>query len=134
MTLARLCISRSGIDIALVSAQDGALQGSASTPLQRIDPIEPDADTLVAPFTSLAGQHPAELTVLAISTQLPTENKYEMRPAIGFTTDGRFFIDYIGAYTAGLSADDVTSAPCLLFVEITPTIFKVSPLNWSLYA
>jgi hypothetical protein len=123
MALAGLCISRSGIDIARISAQDGALQGSASTPLQQIDPIAPDADALVAPFTSLASQYPAELTVLAISTQVFVSDMYDVLPKIGLTTDGRFTIDYIGAYVAGLRADEVASAPCLLFIEITPTIF-----------
>jgi len=123
MNLAGLCISRSGIDIALVSSQDGSLQGSASTPLQQIDPIAPDADALVTPFTSLASQHPAELTVLAISTQVRVAKKYDVLPKIGLSTDGRFTIDYIGAYVAGLRADEVASAPCLLFIEITPTIF-----------
>ena len=123
MALAGLCISRSGIDIALVSAQDGALQGSASTPLQQIDPIAPNADVLVAPFKSLANQHPTEHTVLAISTQVRAAKKYDVLPKIGLTTDDRFTIDYIGAYIAGLKADEVTSAPRLLFIEITPTIF-----------
>jgi hypothetical protein len=123
MAFAGLCISRSGIDIVLVSAQDGALQGSASRPLELIDPIAPDADALVAPFTSLASQHPAELTVLAISTQVFVPDMYDVLPKIGLTTDGRFTIDYIGAYVAGLRADEVASAPCLLFIEITPTIF-----------
>jgi hypothetical protein len=44
-------------------------------------------------------------------------------PKIGLTTDGRFTIDYIGAYIAGLKGDDVATAPCLLFVEVTSTIF-----------
>ena len=123
MALAGLCISRSGIDIALVSVQDGAFQGSTSTPLEQIDPITPDADALSAPFTSLASQHPAELTVLAISTQVRGAKKYDVLPKIGFTTDGRFTIDYIGAYVGGLKADEVASAPYLLFIEITPTIF-----------
>jgi len=123
MALAGLCISRSGIDIALLSAQDGALQGSASAPLQQIDPIAPDADALVAPFTSLTSQGPAELTVLAISTQGWVAKRYDVLHKIGLTTDGRFTIDYIGAYVAGLRADEVTSAPCLLFIEITPNIF-----------
>jgi len=117
MALAGLCISRSGIDIALLSAQDGALQGSASAPLQQIDPIAPDADALVAPFTSLTSQGPAELTVLAISTQGWVAKRYDVLHKIGLT------IDYIGAYVAGLRADEVTSAPCLLFIEITPNIF-----------
>ena len=77
MALAGFCISRSGIDITLVSAQDGALQRSASTPLQGIDPIELDADALVAPFTSLASQRPAEITVLAISTQVGAAKKVQ---------------------------------------------------------
>jgi len=42
---------------------------------------------------------------------------------IGLSTDDRFTIDYIGAYVAGLKADEVASAPCLLFIEITPTTF-----------
>ena len=123
MALAGLCISRSGIDIALVSAQDGALQGSASTPLQQIDPIAPNADALVAPFTSLLSQRPAEFTVLAISTQVWVAKRYDVLHKIGLTTDGRFTIDYIGAYVAGLREDEVGSAPCLLFIEITHTIF-----------
>jgi len=122
MALAGLCISRSGIDIALVSVRDGALQGSFSTPLQQIDPIEPDGDALVAPFTSLASQHPAELTVLAISTQMFPPDMYDMLPKIGLTTDSRFTIDYIGAYVTGLR-EEVASVPCFLFIEITPTTF-----------
>ena len=123
MALAGLCISRSGINIALVSGQDGALQGSASTPLQHINPIDPNDDVLVAPFTALVSQHPAELIVLTISTQVSASKKYDLLPKIGLTTDDRFAIDYIGAYVAGLKADEVASAPCLLFIEITPTIF-----------
>ena len=111
-------------DIALVSAQDGALQCPASTPLQQIDPIAPDADALVAPFTSLkSSQHLAELTVLVISTQVRLAKRYDVLPKIELTTDGRFTIDYIGAYVAGLKAGKVASAPCLFFIEITPTIF-----------
>ena len=123
MALAGLCISRSGIDIALVSAQNGALQDSASKRLEQIDPIASDADALVAPFTSLTSQHPAELTVLAISTQVFVADMYDVLPKIGLTTDGRFTIDYIGACVAGLRVDEVASAPCLLFVEIMSTIF-----------
>ena len=123
MSLAGLCISRSGVDIALVYAQDGALQGSASKRLELIDPIAPDADALVAPFTSLTSQHPAELTVLAISTQVHARKKYDVLHKIGLTDDDRFTIDYIGAYVAGLRVDEVASAPCLLFIEIMPTIF-----------
>ena len=77
------------IDIALVSVQDGALQGSDSTPLQHIDPITLDIDALVAPFTSLANYHPAELTVLSISTQVCAEKEYNLLPKIGLTTDDR---------------------------------------------
>jgi hypothetical protein len=123
MALAGFCISRSGIDIALVSAQDGVLQGSASKPLELIDPIAPDADALVVPFTSLASRQPTELIVLAISTQVWVAKRYDVLHKIGLSTDDRFTIDYIGAYVAGLKADEVASAPCLLFIEITPTIF-----------
>ena len=83
MALAGLCISRSGIDIALVSAQNGALQDSASKRLEQIDPIASDADALVAPFTSLTSQHPAELTVLAISTQVFVADMYDVLPKLG---------------------------------------------------
>ena len=123
-SIAGLCISRSGIDIAVVSTQDGTLQESSTTPLQQIDPIDLNADVIIAPFKSLASQHPAELTVLTISTQVIAGNKYNLLPKIGLTTDDRLTIDYIEAYVAGrLKADEIASAPCILFVEITPTIF-----------
>lgn len=122
MALAGICISRSGIDIALISSADGALQESTSTPLQ-IDPIEPDANALAAPLTSLTSQHHAELTVLAMSTQVLVFHKYSMLHKIGLSTDDRFTIDYISAYVAGLRSDEVASTPCFLFIEITPTTF-----------
>ncbi|KIM41158.1 hypothetical protein M413DRAFT_28223 [Hebeloma cylindrosporum] len=122
MVLAGFCISRTGVDIALVSAEDGALQESASTPLQ-LDPVVPDADALVVPFASLTGLHPAELTVLAISTQVVVKDEYNMLPKIGFTTYDRSTIDYLSAYVAGLTADEVANAPELLFIEITHTSF-----------
>ncbi|KIM41165.1 hypothetical protein M413DRAFT_28230 [Hebeloma cylindrosporum] len=127
MALAGFCISRSGIDIALASTEDGALQGSASIPVQQIDPLAPNVDALIAPFTSLASQHPAEVTVLAISTQALYIDDYAvLLHKIGLIPDDdddRFTIDYIGAYLAGLREDEVASTPCLLFIEITPTSF-----------
>ncbi|KIM41172.1 hypothetical protein M413DRAFT_72327, partial [Hebeloma cylindrosporum] len=122
MVLSGFCISRSGIDIALISAEDGALQESDSTPFQ-IDPIEPDISALITPFISLRSQHPAELTVLATSTQFPWGHRAGMLPKIGLTGHDCSLIDYISAYVAGLSADEVASAPYLLFFESTPTIF-----------
>ncbi|KIM41157.1 hypothetical protein M413DRAFT_72486, partial [Hebeloma cylindrosporum] len=122
MVLAGLCISRDGIDIALVSGEDGALQESDSTPLH-INPIEIDANALSAPFTSLRSQYPAELTVLTTSTQLNSGRREEMLPTLGLTGYDCSFIDYISGYVAGLSAEVVASAPYLLVFEITPTIF-----------
>ncbi|KIM41164.1 hypothetical protein M413DRAFT_28229 [Hebeloma cylindrosporum] len=122
MVLVGLCISRSGIDIALVSAEDGALQEFDSTPLA-IDPMVPDTNALVAPFTSLRNQYPSELTVLATSTQLRARDREAILPQVGLTGYDCSTIDYISAYVAGLSADEVASAPYLLFIEITPTIF-----------
>ena len=55
----------------------------ASMPLQQIDPIIPNINMLVPPFTYLASQHPAELTDLAISTQVRVANTYNVLPKIG---------------------------------------------------
>ena len=120
MALAGLCISRYRSCI----RPGWRAPMPASTPLQQIDPIAPDADALVAPFTSLkSSQHLAELTVLVISTQVRLAKRYDVLPKIELTTDGRFTIDYTGAYVAGLKAGKVAPAPCLLFIEIAPTIF-----------
>ena len=64
MALAGLCISRSSIDIVLISVQDGTLQSSSTTPLQQIDPIEPNADIIIAPFKQSLLQ--VNITVLTI--------------------------------------------------------------------
>jgi hypothetical protein len=74
--------------------------GKTLLALQQIDPIAPNADVLVVPFRSLASQYPAELTVLAISTQVLLRKKYDALPKIGLISRSGFTIDYIGAYVA----------------------------------
>ena len=64
MALAGLCISRSSIDTVLISVQDGTLQSSSTTPLQQIDPIEPNADIIIAPFKQSLLQ--VNITILTI--------------------------------------------------------------------
>ncbi|KAF9529981.1 hypothetical protein CPB83DRAFT_195476 [Crepidotus variabilis] len=121
MALAGLCISRSGLDITLISSKDGQVQSMEHHDIQNLDPVDPITDSLVRPVGSLSQKYPREITVLAVSPQMSAQNKYRILPKIDFTTDDRFTVNYIDAYIGG---SQIAKGVSLLFIEATPTIFN----------
>ncbi|KAF9526400.1 hypothetical protein CPB83DRAFT_884973 [Crepidotus variabilis] len=122
MSLAGLCISRSGVDITLVTDQGGSLQTSERRPIvsgSNLDPIIANADSLTSTIASLATTYPRELTVLSVSAQLRPHHRDAFLRKAGLTVDRRFTITHIDAYIATLDDREVETEPCILVIEVT---------------
>ncbi|KAF8913259.1 hypothetical protein CPB84DRAFT_1760790 [Gymnopilus junonius] len=133
MALTVLSLSRTGIDTAIVSANNGQIQSKDAYTFEHVDPTSPNSDSLLPTFESHAKKHAGlEVAVFALSTQLVAGTKYDIlnkATSAGFATRVAT-VDYIDAYLAALKVEDLAPDAILLFIEITTAtacaqLFKV---------